>query len=149
MSRLLAVELRRIASRRLVRLMVLGIFVILTVTNIFQAFNHTNDSSAARARVVADIRQYSAPPGSDGTIDYGPKCTNNDYSGMQQDPATGRQILPPQCHAMTFDEAVDRQMEYSDPRFLMVRDGPHLILAGLVIAALLAFLLSASVIGAE
>jgi hypothetical protein len=148
MSRLLAVELRRIASRRLVRLLVLGVFLVLTITNVVQAFHHTNDPSTVRSQIVADMRQYSVV-GPDGKMDYGPKCDNNDFSGVQQDQATGRMIYPPQCHAMTFDESVNLQMESRDPRFLMVRDGPNMILTGLVIAALLAFLLSASVIGAE
>jgi hypothetical protein len=40
-------------------------------------------------------------------------------------------------------------MQYEDPRFLMVRDGRNMLLAGMIVSALVAFLLSASAIGAE
>jgi len=152
MSRLIAVELRRILSRRLVKLIVLGVFVVLTVTNVFQAFHHTNDLGAERAKVTAQLQQeFDQQQGQSGNPlgPFGFRCDGDNYPPIDADPVTGLPILPPQCHVMTVAEAVDQQMQYDDPRFLMVRDGRSMLIAGLVTAALVGFLLSASAVGAE
>ncbi|MDQ1701391.1 MAG: type transport system permease protein [Frankiaceae bacterium] len=150
MSRLLAVELRRIASRRLVRLLVLGVFLVLTITNVVQAFNHTNDLGAARAKVTAQVQQqYDEQKAQGASLNFGFRCDEGFAGAIPSDPQTGQPVLPPECHALTVAELVDQQMQYTDPRFLMVRDGRNMLVAGMVVAALLAFLLSASAVGAE
>ena len=143
MSRLLAVELRRLMSRRLVRLLVLGIFVVLTITSVVQGFNHTNDLGAARQKIVAEVTREA------GSGMFGFNCDAGVNADVRSDPQTGKLILPPGCHEPSVQEVVDQRMRYEDPRFLMVRDGRNMLLAGMVTAALLAFLLSASAIGAE
>ena len=106
MSRLLAVELRRIVSRRLVRLLVLGIFVTLTITSVLQGFNHTNDLGAARQKIVADVTRQAANGG------FGVRCEGNGSVGpMDVDPSTGQVLnLPPNCHNVTVDEEVGQRI---------------------------------------
>ncbi|MCU1675536.1 MAG: hypothetical protein JWM93_294 [Frankiales bacterium] len=147
MNRLIGVELRRILSRRLVRLLVLGVFLVLAITNVAQAFNHTNDLGARKAQITAELQQQLSGP--DSSMYFGFQCVPGFNGAIEQDPETGRPILPPECHVPTLQELVAQRMQYEDPRFLMVRDGRNMLQMGMIIAALLAFLLSASSIGAE
>ena len=148
MTSLFVLELRRIVSRRLVRMMVLAVFVMLTLISVVISFNKSNDLGAHAAEVRASVeQQYATSPNS-----YGFTCDRESaYNEITEfDPVTGQpRELPEGCRYYTLDDIVEQQLQYSDPRFVYVREAPDLLRAGIVIAALLAFLLSASVIGAE
>jgi ABC-2 type transport system permease protein len=141
MMRLVGVELRRLSSRRLVRLLILGVFAMLTLVAGVQASHHTTDVTGVREQVRQEVLSQ-ANGGVPGIM-----CPDGVQFGYSAD-ANGP-IIPPGCRALTIDEAVDQQMQWRDSRFLFVRDAPRMVLTGIVIAALLAFVLSASGIGAE
>ncbi|MDQ1680432.1 MAG: type transport system permease protein [Frankiaceae bacterium] len=142
MMRLVGVELRRLSSRRLVRLLILGVFAMLTLVAGVQASHHTTDITGVREQVRQDVLSVQASGGIFGVI-----CPDGVQPGYAAD--GNGPIIPPGCRALTVDEAVDQQMQWRDTRFLFARDAPKMVVTGMVIAGLLGFVLSASGIGAE
>lgn len=146
MTRLFAVEMRRIWSRRLVRLGILSVFLLLAITTTVSGVKHHKNVGDARAQLVAEMKDQLAH----GAY-FGFNCPDGTDTGrLQNDPQTGRPTnLPGACHDVTAEEMADQQLQYNDPRFAFDRDANDVVLAGVVIAGLLAFVLSASSVGAE
>src|SRR3954462_9803744 len=103
MMRLVGVGSPRIVSRRLVRLMVIGVFAMLTLIAVVQAAHHSSDVSGLRAQVQAELQPMVDQGGSFGVTCPG---TPDNVGQAYQVDENGNAVLPPGCHLTTLSEAV-------------------------------------------
>lgn len=141
MTTLFGVELRRLWSRRLFRLLVLGLFGTLVVIAVVNGVRSNRNVAAAHAKAQALAQQNSGPPPGmaqhcGGAVQATPEPTNPDKSGV---------FIGGPCTYMI----PTAQDYYSDPRFSFATNVQNLVTTAIALAAIIGFVVGAGFVGAE
>jgi ABC-2 family transporter protein len=136
--RLFGAEVRRLASRRTFRYLLLAGLAVLVLLGVLQAIHSSRDIAGAQARArrqaAADAARFAAlPPGMVA------RCKANLPADAPPDACAFR--------APTADQLY--QGIYQDPRYSFAEHAPNVVVGIVLAASLLGFVIGASFIGAE
>lgn len=141
MTRLLHVELRRLGSRRLFRLLLLALFLTVAGVIVVNAALSNRNLAAAQAKAAARAAAFASPPprmvqacGGKVTVTAPPKV-NGGGGTIEVGPCT---FFAP--------TAADF---YSDPRFSFAANALNLVITAVALVSVLGFVMGAGFIGAE
>ncbi|MGH2718171.1 MAG: ABC transporter permease subunit [Actinomycetota bacterium] len=138
---LVGVEVRRLWSRRLFRLLVLGLFATLIVIAVVNGVRSNRDLTAAHAKAARLAQQNAAPPPPlvaqcNGNVQVTPEPTGGpEFNGPLGGPCVW--IAP------------SAQDFYSDPRFSFAENAVNLLITAVTLAAVIGFVVGAGFVGAE
>lgn len=130
MTRLLRVELRRYAARRLVRLLLAALLAILGTILVVNAVQHSTDIAAARAKAERQFRQVEQPP---------PEAVRECEQQAEQQGQTPEEF---HCRPTAADF-------FQDPRFVYVNQVVPFANAGVGLGVAVTVILAVGFIGAE
>ncbi|HWD07652.1 MAG TPA: ABC transporter permease subunit [Actinomycetota bacterium] len=139
MSTLVGVELRRLWSRRLFRLLVAGLFATLVVVAVVNGVRSNRNVAAAHARAQQLAAQQANPPAPLLAHCGGNVQVTPEPAGEFKGPIGGPCVWI-QPSAQDF---------YSDPRFSFAGNVGNLVGAAISLAAIIGFVVGAGFIGAE
>lgn len=134
MTRLVAVEVRRLLARRL--LLVLGLVLVggMAIGAVTTAVHSSRDVAGARAKAERQAAQFGAQD-----VERRKAC--------ETEKAAGR--IPPEVNCAEQGGAPPAEAFYVDPRYNFLRSAPDAVAGAIVGAGMLGVVLGASAIGAE
>jgi hypothetical protein len=142
MTRLLDVELRRLLSRRLFRLLMLGVLATILILNIVLGVRSNRNFAAAEARAAALAEQYATPP--PGMLAH---CGGK-VNQVPVAPPAGDAGGPVAVGPCAFRPPTAAEL-YSDPRFSFAGNAVHELNTAVDLVAVVGFIVGAGFIGAE
>lgn len=143
MSRLLRVEVRRLMSRRLFRLLLVALFLTVAAVIAVNGFLSNRNFAAARAKAAAQAARFETPPpelvqACNGHVTVTPAPAPGNASG-------GIKIGAGDC-VIQVPSAADF---YSDPRFSIADNAANLVITVVALTSMIGFVVGAGFIGAE
>lgn len=136
MTRLVAVEVRRLLSRRLFWALLLVLAGVMILANVLTAVHSNRDVAAARAKAERQLAQIQGPP---------PALIEQERKSCESTKAAGQ--LPPGA-TCDFHGPLLADF-YTDPRYFFARSMPGNVVGVGIGVALLGLVLGAGAIGAE